>query len=257
MVLKRLKLWGILLAFGMLSGAQQTSTEASPRTDSSPEVTLHYGIEWRLIRAGNARLTWNPRPAPLERAQIQLESAGLVSKLYRVYDRYFVNFSDGGCPTDVLLKSEEGSRKRETRIVFDHELRKVSYLEKDMVKDTVILRKELTIPECAYDIVGALYNLRLKRLQPGQSTHIPITDGKKLVSARVEAQERETVVTPAGTFNTVRYEAFLFNNALYQKRGRLFIWLTDDERRLPVQIRVRMQFHVGTITLQLEKEERS
>jgi hypothetical protein len=37
--------------------------------------------------------------------------------------------------------------------------------------------------------------------------------------------------------------------------GRVFVWLTDDDRRLPVQIRVRMNFPLGTVTLELEKEE--
>ncbi len=35
----------------------------------------------------------------------------------------------------------------------------------------------------------------------------------------------------------------------------MFVWLTDDDRRLPVQIRVRMQFLIGTIELKLEKQE--
>jgi hypothetical protein len=53
----------------------------------------------------------------------------------------------------------------------------------------------------------------------------------------------------------VRYEIHLFNNVLYRRRAYLYVWLTDDRRRLPVQIRVRMQFTIGTITLQLEKRE--
>jgi hypothetical protein len=73
----------------------------------------------------------------------------------------------------------------------------------------------------------------------------------------VDAQELEQVKTPSGIYRTVRYEAFLFNNVLYQRKGRLFIWLTDDERRVPVQIKVQLQLHIGTVTLQLEKEERS
>ena len=44
---------------------------------------------------------------------------------------------------------------------------------------------------------------------------------------------------------------------LYRRSGRLFVWLTDDERRLPVQIRVQLRFYIGTVTLQLEKEETS
>jgi hypothetical protein len=42
---------------------------------------------------------------------------------------------------------------------------------------------------------------------------------------------------------------------LYKRPAHLEIWLSDDRRRLPVQIRVRMPFTIGTITLQLEKHE--
>jgi hypothetical protein len=60
---------------------------------------------------------------------------------------------------------------------------------------------------------------------------------------------------PAGTFKTIRYEAFLFSNVLYRRDGHLYVWLTDDGRKLPVRIQVRLQFAIGTITFQLEKEE--
>jgi hypothetical protein len=53
----------------------------------------------------------------------------------------------------------------------------------------------------------------------------------------------------------MRYEAHLFNDVLYRRKGRLFVWLTDDEKRLPVQIRVRLSFPVGTISFELEKAE--
>jgi hypothetical protein len=72
----------------------------------------------------------------------------------------------------------------------------------------------------------------------------------------VEAQEREQVKTPAGTFNTIRYEVNVLNNVIYSRQGRVFVWLTDDDRRLPVQIRLRMNFPLGTVTLELEKETR-
>jgi hypothetical protein len=47
----------------------------------------------------------------------------------------------------------------------------------------------------------------------------------------------------------------LFDNVLYRRSAHLNIWLTDDRRKLPVQIRVRLQFAIGSITLQLEKHE--
>ena len=54
---------------------------------------------------------------------------------------------------------------------------------------------------------------------------------------------------------TIRYEAFLFDNVLYQRKGRLWLWMTDDVSRLPVQIRVRLAFPIGNITLMLDKDE--
>ena len=49
----------------------------------------------------------------------------------------------------------------------------------------------------------------------------------------------------------------LLNGVIYPRKGRVFVWLTDDARRLPVQIRLRMQFPIGTVTLRLQKEEHS
>ena len=86
-------------------------------------------------------------------------------------------------------------------------------------------------------------------------TELPVSDGKKVIMARVESQAKETIRTPLGQFNATRYEAFLFNGVLYARKGRLFVWISDDDKRLPVQIRVQLPFYVGTITLQLEKTQ--
>ena len=104
-------------------------------------------------------------------------------------------------------------------------------------------------------VVGGLFFLRTLNLEPGQSEQVPVSDGKKGVMAKVEAQAREDVKTPAGTFKTMRYEVYLFNNVLYKRPAHLNVWLSDDRRRIPVQIRVRMTFTIGTINLQLEKHE--
>jgi hypothetical protein len=92
-------------------------------------------------------------------------------------------------------------------------------------------------------------------IEPGQSAQVPVSDGKKSVMAKVEAQQREDVKTPMGAFKTIRYEIYVFNDVLYRRPAHLYIWLTDDRRKLPVRVQVRMQFTIGTITLLLEKVE--
>ena len=231
---------------------------ALPQNASLPfKETLTYNVEWRLITAGKATVQWTSAPQPRAGWQVNLhlESAGLVSKLFRVEDDYSANLNQALCAQSSIMTSREGSRHHETKVNFDAETRKASYLERDVTKNSVLASQEIDIPECVHDVIGGLYYLRTLNLEPGQSVEIPVSDGKKSVMARVEAQQREDVRVPDAAYKTIRYEIFLFDNVLFRRSAHLHVWLTDDRRKLPVQVRVRLQFTIGTITLQLEKHE--
>jgi len=219
--------------------------------------SLFYTVEWRLITAGKARLDWNALPGPRGgfESKLHLESVGLVSKLFRVLDDYTSQLNPSLCVLASNSVTHEGVRHREAKITFDYDAHKASYLERDTARNTILLQQETEIPSCAHDVIGGLYFMRTLNLDPGQPVQAPVSNGKKVVSARIEAQQREDVKTPAGTFKTIRYELFLFNNVLWSRSGHLYIWLTDDRRRIPVQIRFRLPVTIGTITLQLEKVE--
>ena len=229
---------------------------AFPQSNVLPaHESLTYSIEWRLINAGRAVVDWAATGNDTAQIKVKVDSTGLVSKLFKVDDSYVANLGPGLCGQSVQLRALEGSRSRETKISFDYANHRADYLERDRLKNIVLLARETEIPSCVHEIAGALYYLRTLNLEPGQSAQLPITDGKKSVMAKVEAQQREEVKTVAGTFKTIRYEAYVFDNVLYRRPAHLYVWLTDDARKLPVQIRVRMQLTIGTITLQLEKHE--
>ena len=239
---------------------QTPSAPASAKIALPTKETLSYLVGWRLIDAGRAKLTWeaNPQPSrPGWQVNLHLESIGLVSRLFKVNDDYSASLNQELCVQTTHLNAQEGSRQRETQVTFDAATRKASYLERDVQTRAVVLSKETDIPACVHDIIGGLYHLRTLNLEPGQSAQVPVSDGKKSVSARIEAQIREQIKTPTGTHKTIRYEIFLFNNVLYRRPAHLHVWLTDDRRRLPVRVQVRLQFTIGTITLELEKEERT
>lgn len=233
---------------------------AARRYSLPSKETLNYLIEWRLITAGRAQLDWNTARFGAGtgwQTSLHLESTGLVSKLFKVSDTYNSRLRSDLCAISSQISAQEGGRHRETEIEFDTGEGKARYREKDMVRNSVVANHEISIPECVHDMVGGLFKLRTLQLEPGQSAQVPMSDGKKSVMARVEAQQREEISTPAGTFNTIRYEAFVFKDVLYRRDANLYVWVSDDARRLPVQIRVRMQFTIGTITFQLEKEGRA
>jgi Protein of unknown function (DUF3108) len=242
---------GLPLFLGLVSLLPNVSAQsiALPSTE-----TLYYNVEWRLISAGKAKVQWQRERAGWQ-VNIHLESIGLVSKLFRVDDDYSANLSNALCAESSQFLSHEGSRVRETKISFDSVAQKAIYVETDRLKNTVVVSKETEIPACVHDVAGGLYSMRTLNLEPGQSATEAVSDGKRSVMAKVEAQAREDVKTPEGVFHTIRYEAYLFDGVLYKRPAHLNVWLTDDARKLPVQIRVRMSIAVGTITLLLEKHE--
>jgi len=211
---------------------------------------LIYNIEWRLIHAGTAVVD-----ASGSEGRVKLESAGLVSALFKVEDTYSVRYDEPFCATSSVLDAREGKRHRETNITFDRARNRATFVERDVLKNTVLRSAQTDIPHCVHDIVGAMFSLRGTHLDPGQSTELPVSDGRRAAQVKIEAQERELVQTAAGPFNTIRYEANLLNGVVYSRKGRVFVWLSDDARKIPVQIRLRMQFPVSTVTLQLQKQE--
>lgn len=225
---------------------------------SSSAESFDFRVDWRFWHAGDIRLIYPPSgqgSGATREAEVSLKTRGFVDSLYSVDNRYTVTFDQGFCALSSLFRVHEGEKRRRISVTYQHPPGEVSYLERDLAAGRTVLRKTIRVPGCVQDELAALARLRAMELQPGDTVELPVSNGKKFVRARVEVQARETVTTPAGKFDALRYEAFLFNNVLYRRKGQLHFWLTDDERRLPVQFRVRLNFYFGTIMLRLVKED--
>lgn len=217
---------------------------------------LTFRVEWHGITAGLATVTMS-KPNPDQwQTSLDLESAGMVSRLYHVLDKYRGFTSTRFCGASSELDAQEGKRRNYTKISFDPTHRKVDYYEHDLVKNQEV-RKQLDAPPCTYEITGALEALRAMDLEPGKTITVPVTDGKKFANARIDAQGKENIAVDGKNYPTIRYEAFVFDNVLYKRKGRLEIWITDDAERLPVQLRMQMGFPVGTVNVELEKQEKA
>lgn len=254
MFLSRLR---YLCALFLLSCA----TSLAPGQDAAPKPPkfpfaekLTYRIEWRLVTAGSVTIQLSRAGGSNWQMDMDIESAGLVSRLYRVSDKYKLIADPRFCGMNSNLDAQEGKHHKITILNFDQQRNKVEYDDRDMIKNTSE-KKSLDVPPCTYEIAGALASLRLAALQPGKWAAIPITDGKKFVYGKIEAQARETVNLNGKNYQTVRYEAFLFDNVLYKRKGRLLIWMTDDASRIPVQLRFQLGFPVGTVMVELDKQQ--
>lgn len=212
---------------------------------------LTYDIEWRLIHAGDAVLELHN-----SEGRMKLDSAGLVSALFKVDDTYTARYEQSFCAAESQMDSKEGKRHRQTTVTYDRGQNRATWVEHDVLDNNRVLRRaQVDIPHCVHDVLGGILALRGLTIEPGQSSTTPMSDGRRSAQVKVDAQEREEVTTPAGTFKTIRYEANMMNGVIYQRKGRAFVWVTDDAKRIPVQIRLRLAFPIGTVTLQLQKEE--
>jgi hypothetical protein len=240
-----------------------------PRADPAPQSQppakpvakelLEYEIEWRLVNAGRAKLSMGPSPNDSTAAlqmKLHLESSGLVSRLFHVNDDYSAESSENFCAESTLMTAHEAGRHRETKVTYDATAKKATFREHDFSKNTNVT-SEIDIPPCVHDVVSGLYRLRTLPLQPGKTVQMPVSNGKKIVMMKVECQRREEIKTPLGPRKTLLYEIFAFNDVLYRRPGHLHIWLTDDARKVPVQIQIHLQFTIGTITLRLDKDEKT
>lgn len=215
---------------------------------------LSYQVLWRMLTAGEAVVELRPGNANGWNISLDLSSAGLVSRLYRVLDAYKASTNAQFCGESAALDAQEGKKHVISHLTFENTPHKVVFNERNLTNNTTA-NKELDVPPCTHEILGALASLRLLNLPPGKSIVLPITNGNRLAQVRVEAKAHENIQVAGKNYPTIRYEAFLFDNVLYKRKGSLIIWMTDDPEHLPVRFRIQLGFPIGSILVELEKQE--
>ena len=104
------------------------------------------------------------------------------------------------------------------------------------------------LPE-SHDALSAFYSVRARDLEVGESFDIDSHVNRKNYPIRVIVHRRERVKVPAGEFDCLVVEPVMRSPGLFKHRGTLMIWLTDDHRRIPVQ--VKSELPVGAISVVL------
>ncbi len=102
---------------------------------------LSYAVEWRLIHAGDVVI--EPRDSE---SRIKIDSAGLVSTLFKINNIYTVHYAPSFCTTDSLLDSKEGKRHRQTSVTYDRSQNRAIFVERDLLKNEILRSKQTDIP---------------------------------------------------------------------------------------------------------------
>jgi hypothetical protein len=177
-------------------------------------------------------------------------SAAWLKLFFPVDDRIESVLTAGSPPLSIGVprlyreRIREGWTRFQKDAVFDRT--KMEVYTRDLLNKTESTQK---ITRQTYDMLSSFFFFRSIPMQVGKSYFIEVFDCKKLWNTEVQVLGRETIETPLGTFNTVLIKPIMKYNGIFARTGDIFIWLTDDERRIPVQMKSKVR--IGSITATL------
>ena len=208
-----------------------------------------YDLTWAGIKAGTASLELTNDG---DRVKIvsTAQSAGWVSVFYTVDDRiesilsHNPSFSSIGQPVRYRIKIREGKHRRDKEVIFDRSNNKANY--RDYLKNE---KKEFDVPPSVFDPISSFYYLRTLKLTVGEPVYVTIFDSKKVWNVEVQVLRKERVTLPTGTFNTIVVKPNMKSEGIFYRKGEILIWLTDDAKRIPVQLQTKVA--VGHVTATL------
>lgn len=175
-------------------------------------------------------IQWNGRTT--YRFELSALSNDFLSKLFLVRDD-MVSWVDPKTFRSLRFEKHtvEGKRVRDERTEFDYEkgIARVDGAASPLLDATL-------------DALSSVYYLRTLDLQSDKPIELQVFS-RQANALRVEIQAHERILTPAGSFDTIRVEPRSEGTNLLGKN--LVLWLTNDERKIPVQIKSKLK--VGTL----------
>lgn len=234
-----------MFAFVLITNAAGEPATALPDVPWKGE-RLVFELSWFKLKGGTATMEVAEEYMQGKKSyhiSAITASNSFVDTFYKVRDRVdsFI-YADNLSSYRYKVHQEEGSFRRDKEISFDYSKGLATYV-KDQ-KTSVH-----SIPSSLQDSISALYYLRTKKITVGKTETINVFEDKKLWQVEVQVLGKEKIQTPAGTFDTIMVKPILKFEGIFQRKGDLYIWLTDDNRRMPV--RMRSKIKIGSISADL------
>jgi hypothetical protein len=251
----RLALPGLLVA-ALVTHPAVAQTPPAPVVNSAaarsrglpfgPGESLRFTIEYGVVKAGTAWLEVGPMETYKGRTCYHLvsraESNDVMSRIYKVRDRIDSLIDAEGLYTWRYKKRiREGNYQRDYDILYDPPTGKARYAD----------GLRFDGKPWSKDGLAAFYFVRHLPLEVGKDIIVAHHSDRRSNDILVKVHGRETVKTPAGTFDCFVIEPIMEAGGLFKNSGRLSIWVTADERRIPVLMKSKIP--VGSIDAVLQE----
>ncbi len=209
---------------------------------------LHYVITWEGIKVGEAMISCQ-RWSGGYNLEMKVWSTGVVDKIYRVRDVFRATLDLGLNHFMYYEKMvREGRYHRHDLLKYRPEVCRLEYR-----KNRKPPRYREWCPPL-FDPFSVLFRYRWGPEWGGVAPVIPVTDGKHLERLVVRRIGEERLRLSIGEFDTLRVSPRwkrirgVFKR---KKNGRVWVWFSNDARRLPLQIEAEL--FLGSIKGRLVK----
>lgn len=254
-----LLLFIVSLAFS-IANAQGNITQ-SPYTDG--ETLVYEGKASKAIFRGIsvADIKFAVSAAPNKKDFIVESEAVSKGSLLRIFRFKFlerISSTVDGKTFSVLRsvkRDEQGNRVRDSEATFDYAQKKVTYVETDP-NDTARPPRRIAsaIENNTYDLVSGVYAMRRLPLAVGKTFYLNVSDSGLIYKVPVRVTAREMQNSVLGKKICFRVEPDIFGDGrMIEQKGSMILWITDDERRLP--LRAQLNTNIGRIEVKLRKAE--
>jgi hypothetical protein len=240
---------GIFLGFaaafaaGFLSAEEKVFTwRKVPNNAFKVGESIVYVVKYGVIPAGFATLQVrgteqiNGRPAYYVISKAYTNKA--MDLVFKVRDKN-ETWIDTESISSVRYyqRIREGFYRRENRTDYDQPKGRFVYTKKRKGKETTT---EGEIPAFVQDVLSSLYYVRTRKLEVGGKYSFHANSGGKTWPLTVNVQKIQKIRVPAGRFECVKIEPILAGEGIFQHEGKLEVWMTNDERHIPVLLRSRV-----------------
>jgi hypothetical protein len=220
-------------------------------TAFAPGERLEYVLKWSGIAAGDSVMEvvdGDPvNGIRLYNVISTAKSRSLVDVFYKVRNRYETHINPlDGLPRKYVFAMNEGGKNKDRVLLFDQERHIVTRIVQEKGKTQSQIYE---IPEGCHDNLSTLYAMRNEDFKVGDSLMFRVFEGKKNWELIVDVLAEEEIEVKAGTFTTLKVHPKLKFEGIFRRKGELLVWMTDDERHIPVLM--KSEVRVGSINAEL------
>lgn len=184
-------------------------------------------------------------------------SKGTLTKLFRFsFLQHYESTVDPANGFRILKTTKHDVQKervRDSEAIFDYGQRRVTFVETDP-KDPMRPPRRIAseIPDKMNDMVSGIYSLRLMQLKNGDHLTIKVSDSGLIYDVPVSVTGREQLTTVLGKkMWCLKVEPDIFGpgRLIETQKGKMVIWMTEDDAHIPVRTQINASIGKAEIKL--------